>query len=366
MFNNRKIKWLILVGTLALFIALVTVSCTPAPSPAPAPAPAPVPAPAPTPKYTWKIASTFPGVASMPMSGEVFADLVEQRTNGEVKFERFWGGTLGSIIESLEAVGAGQLDMHHLFPYGRLHPALDLSSIPFAATTDEEVDKLFYGDGIINQTLMRVWEKIGIKVIYNTHSGFHDLWNSVRAIRSPDDMADLKLRSMPGPLFLEMFERLGVLATPIAFQEVYDSLRTGTVDGLSVPAISGLELKFNEVTGYITDYHLAYTMPGFGMNLALFNSLPGDLQKIILDAGIVAENYNQNIERRGTIEAYKYLKDFGIEVIRLTPAERQVFIDLIKPEELWDEFLAPILDETFPGENLMAQIKAEVARVRAE
>jgi TRAP-type C4-dicarboxylate transport system substrate-binding protein len=69
-----------------------------------------------------------------------------------------------------------------------------------------------------------------------------------KPIRTPADLAGIKLRMPPGEFWQFLGESIGVNPTPVAFAEVYTALQTGAIDGQDNPLVLSKLMKFDEVT----------------------------------------------------------------------------------------------------------------------
>src|SRR5262249_15599834 len=76
----------------------------------------------------------------------------------------------------------------------------------------------------------RVAEAIGIELVQVLYLGTRELGlREPRTVKTPADLAGVKLR-MPGSKeWLFLGQALGASATPLAFTEVYLGLKTGTI-----------------------------------------------------------------------------------------------------------------------------------------
>ena len=61
--------------------------------------------------------------------------------------------------------------------------------------------------------------------------GSRACWRRRRS-NTPDDLAGLKIRTLPNPVITECLRLMGAAATPMAFGEIYTALQAGVLDGL--------------------------------------------------------------------------------------------------------------------------------------
>ena len=53
-----------------------------------------------------------------------------------------------------------------------------------------------------------------------------------KAVHTPEDLAGLKIRTLPNPVITECLKLMGAAATPLAFGEIYTALQAGVLDGM--------------------------------------------------------------------------------------------------------------------------------------
>jgi len=116
-----------------------------------------------------------------------FADLLAEKTNGEMTLKMFHGGTLGSQPDAIEQVRLGGL-------------------------------QIMAAKGIT----VLAWFDAGARSFYNAKD---------KSIGTPDDVSGMKVRVMNNDLYSGMIAEMGGNPSPMAFAEVYQALKTGVVDG---------------------------------------------------------------------------------------------------------------------------------------
>ena len=162
---------------------------------------------------------------------DAFAEEVAEKTGGEVTVKLFHNGVLGNQPDAIEQVRLGILDMgqFNLGPMGQSIPETNVVSLPFIFSSIPKMYELM--DGEVGDAISAGMEAKGMRALAWYDSGARSFYNSVRPINSPDDVEGLKLRVMSNNLFVGMVEALNGNATPMAFGEVYQSIKTGVVDG---------------------------------------------------------------------------------------------------------------------------------------
>ena len=105
-----------------------------------------------------------------------------------------------------------------------------------------------------------------------------------KPVKTPEDLAGLKIRTLPNPVITECLRLMGAAATPLAFGEIYTALQAGVLDGLEHDPPTILASKF-----YETSKHYALTQHNFSplatyFSDATFKRMEPKLREGFLDA----------------------------------------------------------------------------------
>lgn len=162
---------------------------------------------------------------------EQFVAEVAEKTDGRLTGKVFHGGVLGSQPDAIEQVRLGAIDfgVFSLGPMGQVVPETNVVSLPFIFKSIDQMYRLM--DGAAGDAIGEGLEAKGIVALGWYDAGARSFYNSVKPINTPDDVEGMKVRVMNNDLFVGMIESMGGNATPMAFAEVYQSLKTGVVDG---------------------------------------------------------------------------------------------------------------------------------------
>ena len=128
--------------------------------------------------------------------------------------------------------------------------------------------------------------------------------------------------------------------TPIAWGEVYTALQQGTVEAQGNTFSLLNDAKHTEVLKYAIDSAHNYSMHILLMNKKKFDSLPEDIQQLLVQAGKDALDYQRSITAELEEKATQAFIDQGITIHRLTAEERAEFVEATKP--VWEQFTAEI------------------------
>jgi TRAP-type C4-dicarboxylate transport system substrate-binding protein len=180
----------------------------------------------------------------------------------EFDFEPYWGNTLFKQGAELVALQRNNLDLCNLAPadISKQIPAWSLLTSAFLFRDADHMVKTFKSD--IGKTFSKMAkDQLGIQVITPVYFGSRSInLKPTKVIKTPADMAGIKLRMPPGEFWQFLGESLGANPTPVAYAELYTALQAGTVDGQDNPVVASKLMKFDEVTTQfvLTKHVIAY------------------------------------------------------------------------------------------------------------
>src|SRR5690625_4985446 len=187
-----------------------------------------------------------------------FKEEVEKNSDGKIKINVRPAEQLG---RDLEIIAQTQLNLVPiaLRPPGNLATCdrwMYLFDLPFLSTDDESMKRVL--DGEIGEELLAGLEDYNLKGMNYWGAGFRNMTNNVRPITEPDDLKNIKMRTLQAPTILATYRAYGANPTAMAFTEVYNGLQQGVVEGQENPLANIASMKFQEVQKYLTQTHHTY------------------------------------------------------------------------------------------------------------
>jgi len=176
----------------------------------------------------WNIhVADYPNTIAM----DKFAELLEEKSGGEITLKMFHSGTLGTQPDAIEQVRIGGLEIgnFNLGPIGPVAPEANVVSLPFIFKDMDHMHRAL--DGEAGDLISEGMAKQGLVALAWYDAGARSFYNTKKPITKPEDVAGLKVRVMNNDLYSGMISALGGNPSPMAFSEVYQSLKTGVVDG---------------------------------------------------------------------------------------------------------------------------------------
>ncbi len=229
----------------------------------------------------WNIhVAGYPNTVAM----DKFAELLKEKSNGRMTLKMFHAGTLGSQPDAIEQVRLGGLEIgnFNLGPLGPIVPEANVVSLPFIFKNTDHMWRVL--DGKAGDMINAGMEKKGLVALAWYDAGSRSFYNSKKAIKTPADVTGMKIRVMSNDLYSGMINALGGNPSPMAFSEVYQSLKTGVVDGAENNWPSYESTGHYEVAGYYSNSQHLIIPETVCINAAVYNALSPADQKILKEA----------------------------------------------------------------------------------
>ena len=176
---------------------------------------------------------------------------IAKRTNNKYAMEVFPASALGNEQQINQALPLGTIDIIYTGTAfaGSTFKPIAISNAPYIFK-DFDHWKAYRDSDLFKELVDGYYKASNNKIVALTYYGArHTTAN--KAINSPADMKNMKLRVPQAPLYLMYAKAMGANATPIAFAEVYLALQNKTVDGQENPLPTIMAKKFYEVQTHI-------------------------------------------------------------------------------------------------------------------
>lgn len=156
---------------------------------------------------------------------------VEALTGGRLRVRAYPGGQLGEEKDTIELAIFGGVDLNriNLAPLNGVAPLTRVPALPFLFRSIRHMRAAM--DGEPGRRILESLAQHGLVGLCFYDSGARSFYNVRRPVRTPDDLAGLKIRVQNSDLYIAMVRALGANPTPIPYGEVYQALVQGVVDG---------------------------------------------------------------------------------------------------------------------------------------
>jgi tripartite ATP-independent transporter DctP family solute receptor len=221
-----------------------------------------------------------------------FKRLVEEKTNGRYTISIFPNEQLsgGDLVKGVEMLftSVTDVDIHSAINMTSFEPKLTVVTMPWLFPNGyQSVDEIiFNGEG--GERLRELIEKKGAHVIAFGENGFRQITNNVRPITGLEDMKQLKIRTPPIAMYLDLFKLFGADPTVMSYAEVFTALQQGTIDGQENPLDTIRSAKIQEVQKYISIWNYSYDPVALSVSKKVWSSLSDEDKKIFDEAGKIA------------------------------------------------------------------------------
>ncbi|MAJ79086.1 TRAP transporter substrate-binding protein [Sulfitobacter sp. TMED3] len=269
-----------------------------------------------------------------------FEELVDEKYDGDVTFDLRLNGELGVESDYVTFLNQGvAIDYTILAPsnMAKFAPSIPLMDMPFLFRDLDHWNAVLSSD-VLAPLEDELLEKADIKIVGYTGGGTRNLL-SKNPVVTFDDLKGHKMRVMGAPIQAQIFQALTAAPSAIAYNEVYNAIQTGVIAGFENEAASIQNLKFYEVAPNLTLTRHSITVRPIVMSGKTFNSLPADLQAVVLEAGEEAGAYGRELESREDGVKLQEMVDAG----QLTVSEfenRDKMLEMVKPVQ--DAYAAEI------------------------
>lgn len=281
------------------------------------------------------------------VAAKVWAESVEQATNGKFKFRQFPSSALGGEREVVEGLQLGTVEVT-LVSTGTLSnfvPAAGVTDVPFLFRDLQHARHVL--DSPIGQEILDQFASRGLVALAWGEQGFRHITNNRHAIHTPADLAGLKLRTMENPVHITAFKTLGAAPTPMAWPDVLGALQQGTIDGQENPLSVIVSAKLNEVQKYLTLTGHVYSPAILLVSKSFYDGL-SDADKAAFDAGatkgvVAMRAYVDDVEKSGV----ETLKGRGMQINELSAEQKAGFQEALKAayQQYYDKFGKDLIDK---------------------
>ena len=296
-------------------------------------------------------------------SGERWAELVRQNTDGRINIKLYPGTALvgGDQTREFSAIRQGVIDLAigSSINWSPQVKQLNIFSLPFLTPDYKGLDALTKGE--VGKTLFATLLQQGVVPLAYGENGFRELSNSRHAIRTPADLKGMKIRIVGSPIFSDAFAALGAIPVRTNWDNVHAALASKEVDGqenpLSIFDAAGLySVGQNQLTlwGYTADPLI------FVVNKQVWTSWSETDRWAVRAAAEQAAAENIAAARKGLSPGddalLKSIEKQGVTITRLTPFQRKTFKDATRP--VYDKWSIVV------GRELVKRAEAAINAVR--
>ena len=264
---------------------------------------------------TWRMATKMPVDSPEGKIFSKFAELVAEKTGGDLTIEVYPNEQLGKEDAVLEQLQAGIVHIYaEGFGYMRKW-APELAWVSPAFVFDDYDHWVRFMD----TDLVKGWfdtaaEASGVRPLGSPTAvlrGPYRVMASNKPINGLDDIAGLKIRMHADQLAIATWDHLGAEVLTLPWTETYQSISKGIVEAVNSPVSLVESMRFNEVAPYVTRHDEYWQSIGFMMNDASYQALSDELRAGLLEAYCETGDYSREILQAETDASLERIEKGG-------------------------------------------------------
>ena len=230
--------------------------------------------------------------------------------------EPYYGGNLFKQGTELVALQRGNLEMGNIAPQDISNQIPAWSVLTSAYLFRDAAHLRTFFDSEVGAEFKQMAEdQLGVHILGPTYFGARQVGLRIdKEIKTPADLAGVKLRMPGGDAWQFLGTSLGANPTPMAYAEVYTGLQTGAIDGQDNPLPNVENMKFYEVMDQIvlTSHLVGYDL--LVISSETFNALTPEQQDSLQAAATAAIDFSQQAHLDREAELLAQFEAAGLKV----------------------------------------------------
>jgi tripartite ATP-independent transporter DctP family solute receptor len=288
-------------------------------------------------KMVMKASDVHPAGYPTVVAVENIGKKLEKATNGRLSIQMYPSMQLGGEKEAIEQAQIGAIQFARV-SVGALGPVVDdlnVFNMPYLFRNTAHMQKVI--DGPIGQELMdKVTNnpKAGLVALCFMDAGARSLYDTKKPIKNLADLKGMKFRVMGNPMFVDMMNSLGGNGVSMGYDQVFNALQTGVVDGAeNNPPSFVFDNHYTVAKFYTIDEHLIVPeMVVFSKKT--WDTLSKEDQALLIKFGREAQLEERELWAKYEKEAMDKARAAGITITEI--ADKKAFQDAVKP--VWDKY----------------------------
>jgi TRAP-type transport system periplasmic protein len=285
--------------------------------------------------YHFKLAHVITAGTPIDVAAHRFADLVRQRTHGDVDIQVFPAAQLGAERAIIEGVQLGTIEMSFTTTgaIGGFAPEFQVLDLPFLFPSYEAA--YTYLDGEHGKQLLSLLDRKGIHGVCFLENGWRNFTTSKNPLKRPEDIRGQKIRVMESPMYMGLIKTLDASPTPMAYSELPNALLQKVIDGEENPSVNVYSAKMYESQPYMIKDQHTYNVFIYKVNGKLWNSLPENIRQVLEQTAYEVRDFQRKLNREADASFVARLKAKGMQVYQPTKADIKA----------WQTATAPLYDQ---------------------
>ena len=238
--------------------------------------------------------------------GQKAASLIEMTMNNEIQMSYLWSSY-----------------------YEKYIPEIKLLDLPFYFKNKNEVKNL------INKSLqpyvsIELIKKNNLKILGFWDNGSRHISTNKNFIRNQESCKNLKIRTTPSPLHIDVFNELGFISTPLDVRDFKIALKNNDIDAQENPLTNYWNFGVQHKQKYLTLSSHLFGFCFFVINGTFFDELSIDEKKLITQASEKTKAYQYKLAEEDDNKLIDLIKKENVQIYELTHHEKEQLLDNVK------------------------------------
>lgn len=261
-------------------------------------------------------------------AAEMFAQKVEQYTQGRYKVQVYPAGQLANDPKGVEQLQLGGIDftVTGTGTYATHIPELNLTALPYLVQTYPQGWKLYDESKWMKAQFDKGPAK-GFRFLATWEAGLR-IMTTKDPLRTPDDAKGKKLRTFPNEMMRWSLEAMGFTIQIIPIPEVYMAIQQGAVSGQENPIDTVYANKFYEVAPNLTLTNHAYNAIPLSISEKTWAKLSPPDRDAVTKAGVEVADW---IRKEIVANEDRQLKEMEAKGAKVARPDLAPFVKAVQP-----------------------------------
>lgn len=236
-------------------------------------------------------------------------------SNGKMSLEIYPSAQLGGEGQCIELLQIGSLDLTKVSAAsleGFVDP-FKIFGIPYIFRDHAHYNKTLESE--VGEEFLACTESYWFRGIEYFDAGARSFYTTDRPIRTPEDLAGLKIRVQKSPIAVEMVKTFSGAPTPVDWGELYTALQSRVVDGAENNTPSITTAYHHEVSKYYSVTEHTFSPDVLIISMTRWNKLNDQQRKWLKDAAAEGRKYQMKLWAEQEEISLQMMKDRGVEII---------------------------------------------------
>lgn len=272
------------------------------------------------------------------MAAEYFAQLVEERTNGEICIRVYANGELGDEFSVFEQVQFGGVDMTRVSMsiLAEYYPEIEVLQLPYLYDDADHMWRVL--DGQIGEEFLNSAQQIGVIGLSWFDAGARSFYTS-QEISTLEDLKGLQIRVQESEFMSRMVRLLGAVPVQLPYGDTYAALQTAQIDGAenNLPSYESTG-HFEAAPYFLRDEHSRLPEMQIISTVAMEKIAQVDESYVAVIEQCAKESalYERELWKEREESSEQLVKDLGCTVTELEEAELEKFRQAVQP--MYDDY----------------------------